>query len=329
MMMPRGRTGWAAAIAVLIVVIGLPQLLRPYGIYLLTMWAVLSIAAIGLNLTLGFAGQISLAQASFVGVGAYTSALLTTQGWPLGVAILLAAVLAFAIGWLLGYPALRVQGHYLAFVTLAFTTLAFLVFRNEEWLTGGIYGINRIPRPVLFGWPTKDPALFYYLCLAVLAVAMLALAKVLRSPWGRAFAALRENPARALSLGIDTRTYTLLAFAIGAGLGGVSGALYAPLVQFVDPASFSLTLSFNLLLMVVVGGIGSFYGPLVGTLVAVLLPEWLRFTDGVYLILYAGCVMLLMVFCPTGILGFVERARQRFGNRREPGISVVNSDFRS
>lgn len=309
---------YGLAIAVLI---SLPSLLRPYGIYLLSMWAVLSIAAVGLNLTLGFAGQISLAQAAFVGIGAYASALLTTHGWPLGVAIIVAAVLTFAVGWLLGYPALRVQGHYLAFVTLAFGTLAFLVFRNEEWLTGGIYGINRIPRPSVLGLSTRNPTLFYYLCLFALAVVMGAMAKLLRSPWGRAFVALRENPPRAMSLGVDTRAYTLFAFAIGAGLGGVAGAFYAPLVQFVDPASFSLTLSFNLLLMVVVGGVGYFYGPLLGALIAVLVPEWLRFTEGVYLILYAGLVMVLMVVCPTGVLGLIERARQRF--RPSPAAIVA------
>ncbi len=310
------RRGAAALALALAAAVCLPFALRPYGIYLLSMWSVLSIAAIGLNLTLGYAGQVSLAQASFVGIGAYASALLTTHGWPFAAAVPIAALAAFAVGWLLGYPALRVQGHYLAFVTLAFATLAFLVFRNEEWLTGGIYGISRIPRPTILGWSGRDPTLFYYLCLFALAAVLAALAWLLRSPWGRAFVALRENPARAASLGVDTRAYTLLAFAIGAGLGGISGAFYAPLVQFVDPASFALALSFNLLLMVVVGGVGHFWGPLVGAAVAILLPEWLRFTQGVYLILYAGAVMLLMVFCPTGILGLIERARRRLAPGR-------------
>ncbi|HEY1722027.1 MAG TPA: branched-chain amino acid ABC transporter permease [Magnetospirillaceae bacterium] len=304
----RNRIVAMAVVAAVLIVV--PLLLKPYGIYLLSMWAVLSIAAVGLNLTLGFAGQVSLAQASFVGIGAYSVALLTTQGWPFGLALIVAAVLAFAVGWLLGYPALRVQGHYLAFVTLAFGTLVFLVFRNEEWLTGGIAGINRIPRPSLLGLSTKPPLAFYYLCLVALAIVLVLLAALLRSPWGRAFVALRENPIRAMSLGVDTRAYTLLAFAIGAGLGGVAGAFYAPLVQFVDPGSFTLLLSFNLLLMVVVGGIGFFFGPLIGAVVAVLLPEWLRFTEGLYLILYAVLVIVLMAFCPSGLSGLVERFRR-------------------
>jgi branched-chain amino acid transport system permease protein len=119
--------------------------------------------------------------------------------------------------------------------------------------------------------------------------------------------ALRENPMRALSLGVDTRRYTLMAFALGAGLGGVSGALYAPLVQFIDPTPFALALSLNLLLMVVVGGSGYFFGPFLGAIVAVLLPEWLRFAQGYYLMGYAVLVMLLMVFSPSGLLGLADR----------------------
>jgi len=296
-----------ALAAVCGVLIAAPFWLRPYAIYILSLWAVTTIAAIGVNLTLGYAGQVTLAQAAFVGIGAYLAALLTTHGWPFVVPFLAAGLSCFAIGWLLGYPALRVQHHYLAFVTLAFTTLVFLVLRNEEWLTNGIYGINGIPRPSILGYSTKPPRDFYFFCLGVLGIVTAASWWLVRSPWGRAFVALRENPLRALSLGVDTRRYTLLAFALGAGLGGLSGALFAPLVGFVDPSPFSLTLSLNLLLMVILGGSGYFAGPFLGALVAVLLPEWLRFTEGLYLILYAVLVMLLMIVCPTGLLGLIDR----------------------
>ena len=286
-----------------------PFFLKPFGIFLISTWAVLTIAAIGLNLTLGYAGQISLAQGAFVGIGAYTVALLTPAGVPFFVAFMAAGLLCFAIGWILGYPALRVQHHYLAFVTLAFTTLVFLVLRNEEWLTNGIYGITGTPRPNLLGWKTSVARDFYFLCLGTLTMLSLATWWMLRSPWGRAFLALRENPIRALSLGLDTRRYTLMAFAIGSSLGGLAGALYAPLVQFIEPNSFSFGLSFNLLLMVIVGGSGNFFGPFVGVLIAVLLPEWLRITQGYYLIAYAAAVMVILVFCPTGVLGLIERTR--------------------
>ena len=300
----------ALGFTALVVLIAAPFGLKPYGIYLLSLWAVMTIAAIGLNLTLGYAGQISLAQASFVGIGAYSAALLTTHGWPLGAAFALAAALCFMIGWLLGYPALRVAHHYLAFVTLSFATLLFLVMRNEEWLTKGVYGISGIPRPTLFGWPAKSPIGFYFFCLGVLALVSAGTWWLVRSPWGRAFTALRENAMRADSLGVDTRRYTLMAFAIGSALGGIAGVLYAPLLQFIEPNAFNLNLSLNLLLMVMVGGSGYFLGPFLGAAVSVLLPEWLRFSEGLYLILYAIFVMILMAFCPSGLLGLVERLRR-------------------
>ncbi|MBR1091831.1 branched-chain amino acid ABC transporter permease [Bradyrhizobium manausense] len=294
----------------LIVVAGLiviPMNFNRYGLFILSQWAVMTIAAMGLNLTLGYAGQVSLAQGAFVGIGAYASAIMTTHGWPLPAAIAAAIVLAFAVGWVLGYPALRVQHHYLAFVTLAFSTLAFLVFRNESWLTGGIYGISNIPRPHILGIATNKPLPFYYICLGSLAIVSLAVWWLIRSPWGRAFMALRENPLRAQSLGIDTRRYTLMAFAIGSALGGVAGALYAPLTQYIDPVPFNLSLSLDLLMMVIVGGAGFYFGPFLGAMIAVLLPEWLRFTEGYYLMLYAIAVMGLLIWSPTGILGILDR----------------------
>jgi branched-chain amino acid transport system permease protein len=297
----------AAVVLVAAFLLAAPFGFKPYGVFILSTWAVMSIAAIGLNLTLGYAGQISLAQAAFVGIGAYVTAWLTTRGWPFWSTYLIGATACFAIGWLLGYPALRVQHHYLAFVTLAFTTLVYLAFRNEEWLTGGIYGITNIPRPSVLGLSTEPGRTYYYFCLAHLALVSAAAWWLIRSPWGRAFVAVRENPVRALSLGVDTRRYTLMAFALGAGLGGIAGALYAPLVQYIDPSPFSLNLSLNLLLMVVVGGSGYFLGPYVGAIVAVLLPEWLRFTEGYYLMAYAVLVIVLMVFCPAGLLGIVDR----------------------
>jgi branched-chain amino acid transport system permease protein len=320
------RLGALAVVIAIVAALAAPFFLKPYGIFLISTWAVLTIAAIGLNLTLGYAGQISLAQGAFVGIGAYTVALLTPLGVPFFLAFFAAGLLCFAVGWGLGYPALRVQHHYLAFVTLAFTTLVFLVLRNEQWLTNGIYGITGTPRPTIFGWKTNGARDFYFLCLGTLVLFSLAAWWMLRSPWGRAFVALRENPIRALSLGLDTRRYTLMAFAIGSSLGGLSGALYAPLVQFIEPNSFALGLSFNLLLMVIVGGSGNFFGPFVGALVAVLLPEWLRITQGYYLILYAASIMVMMAFCPSGLLGLLERATRAFKGRRAEAATSVRAE---
>ena len=313
----------------IIVIAGLivvPLNFNRYGLFILSQWAVMTIAAMGLNLTLGYAGQVSLAQGAFVGIGAYAAAIMTTQGMPLIAALAVAVVLCFAIGWLLGYPALRVQHHYLAFVTLAFSTLAFLVFRNEDWLTKGIYGISNIPRPTVFGFPTNRPLPFYYVCLGSLGFVSAMLWWLIRSPWGRAFLALRENPVRALSLGIDTRRYTLMAFAIGSAMGGVAGALYAPLTQYIDPVPFNLSLSLDLLMMVIVGGAGFYFGPFLGAMIAVLLPEWLRFTEGYYLMLYAIAVIGLLIYSPTGILGILDRL---LAERRTRAASALRAAAKS
>jgi branched-chain amino acid transport system permease protein len=147
-----------------------PFVLKPYGIYLLSLWVVMTIAAIGLNLTLGYAGRSrSRRRRSWASARMPRRCSPRTAG-RCGCAFLLAIAARFAIGWLLGYPALRVQHHYLAFVTLSFATLVFLVLRNEEWLTKGVYGISGIPRPTLLGWSTKAPIDFYFFCLGMLAL---------------------------------------------------------------------------------------------------------------------------------------------------------------
>jgi len=289
-------------------VAGIPYAgLKRYGTYILTLWLVTAVAAMGVNLIVGYAGQETLAQAAFLGIGAYTTALMTKAGMPFAAAFLASGLAAFVVGVVLGFPALRVQKHYLAFVTLAFSVFVWLVIRNEEWLTGGVSGLANISRPSLFGLSLRPALYFYWVALAIAAARTFAMWWLLRSPWGRAFTALRENPMRAESLGVDVRGYTLLAFAIGSAYGGFAGALYAPLVEFIDPAPFALGPSLLFLLMVVIGGAGSLAGPFIGAGVAVLLPEWLRFAESYYLIVYAVLVMLMMAFCPTGIVGLVER----------------------
>lgn len=301
-----------------LLVLGLAALLAApigetnYVIYLLCSWLIFTIAAMGLNLTLGYAGQISLAQASFMSIGAYTTAILTLAGWSWWTGAALGILLSFVVGLLLGFPALRVRGHFLAFVTLAFNSLVFLVTRNEDWLTGGTYGLSGMPRPSVLGYAVVKQVPFYYFTVGVFVVAALLLYGIVRSPWGRAFKALRENPIRAESLGIDTRRITLTSFAIGSAYGGLAGALVTPLVQYIDPGSFALEHSLRILLMVVVGGAGFFFGPMLGTAVVILLPEALRFTAGYYLIIYAAAVIVLMVFCPAGLIGISARIRDRF-----------------
>jgi branched-chain amino acid transport system permease protein len=288
-----------------------PQFLKNYGIYLLTYWLIFIIATMGLNLTVGYAGQKSLGHAAFFGIGAYTVAILMKAGFSFWLGLPAAALICFVVGILLGFPALRVQTIYLAFATLGFNTAIWLVMRNEEWLTGGTFGINNIARPSLFGFSLEGNLAYYYFTLGVTVLMALLLWGLLRSPWGKAFTALRDNPIRAESLGVDIQTYTLLSFAIGAVYAGVAGALFASLVQFIEPAPFTVGASIMMYLMVVVGGPGYFFGPVLGAVVGVMLPEWLRFAQAWYLFIFGAAVVLLMIWLPDGLLSISDRLKAK------------------
>jgi branched-chain amino acid transport system permease protein len=286
-----------------------PLGLKNYGIYLLTLWCIYVIAGMGLNLTVGYAGQMSIGHAAFLGIGAYTAAILMKMGFSFWFVLPLAALNCFLVGLVIGFPALRVQHHYLAFATLGFNILVYLFVRNEEWLTGGTFGISGLQRPGFFGLSLDGAAAYYYLTFGSTILLALALWWVIRSPWGRAFAALRDNPIRAESLGVNIMAYTLLAFAIGAAFAGVAGAYFAALVQFIEPGPFHLTTSLMMLLMVIVGGSGRFFGPMLGAAIVILLPEWLRFMKDWYLVMFGLAVVVLMIWLPGGLLSIPERLR--------------------
>jgi branched-chain amino acid transport system permease protein len=300
------------AVSVLLAALTLAPLgLKNYGIYLLTLWCVYVIAGMGLNLTVGYAGQMSIGHAAFLGIGAYTAAILMKIGIAFWFVLPLAALLCFAVGLVLGFPALRVQHHYLAFATLGFNILVYLFIRNEEWLTGGTFGISGLQRPTLFGVSLDGAGPYFYFTYVSTILLALILWWVIRSPWGRAFAALRDNPIRAESLGVNIMAYTLLAFAIGAAFAGIAGAYFAALVQFIEPGPFHLTTSLMMLLMVIVGGSGRFFGPMLGAAIVILLPEWLRFMKDWYLVAFGLAVVMLMIWLPGGLLSIPERIRLR------------------
>ena len=303
------------ALIALAVILFLPPFLKNYGIYMFTTWLIYVIATMGLNLTVGFAGQKSLGHAAFFGIGAYTVAIAMKAGISWWVGLPSAMALCFVIGLILGFPALRVQTIYLAFATLGFNTAVWLVMRNEEWLTGGTFGLNGIPRPEIFGYSLKDSLPYYYFVLAVAAIAIGLLWCLLRSPWGKAFQALRDNPIRAESLGIDTRSYTLLSFAIGAVFAGIAGVLFASLVDFIEPAPFAVGASIMMYLMVVVGGAGYFWGPLLGALVGMVVPEWIRDVFPTlanwYLPIFGAVVILMMVWLPDGLMSIPDRIKAK------------------
>jgi branched-chain amino acid transport system permease protein len=303
------------ALVALAVIVFLPPFLKNYGVYMFTTWLIYVIATMGLNLTVGFAGQKSLGHAAFFGIGAYTVAIAMKTGISWWVGLPAAMALCFVLGLALGFPALRVQTIYLAFATLGFNTAVWLVMRNEEWLTGGTFGLNGIPRPEIFGFSLKDGLPYYYFVLVIAALAIGLLWCLLRSPWGKAFQALRDNPIRAESLGIDTRSYTLLSFAIGAVYAGIAGVLFASLVDFIEPAPFAVGASIMMYLMVVVGGAGYFWGPLLGALVGMVVPEWIRDVFPTlanwYLPIFGTVVILMMVWLPDGLMSIPDRIKAK------------------
>jgi branched-chain amino acid transport system permease protein len=288
----------------------LPPFLKNYGVYLMTLLLVYLMPAMGLNLVVGYAGQMSIGQAAFFGIGAYHVAILMKLGLPFFAVLPIAAGSCFIIGLMLGFPALRVQHHYLAFATLGFNVLVYLILRNEQSWSGGTFGLSGIPRPSLFGVELNGNLAFFYFTFVSTILLSLLLAWLLRSPWGRAFAALRDNPIRAESLGVNITAYTLLAFAIGAACAGVGGAYYAVLVQYIEPTAFNVPASLMMLLAVIVGGSGRFFGPLVGTVVVILLPEWLRFAQNWYLMVFGFAVVALMIWLPGGVLSLPDRFRR-------------------
>lgn len=304
------KSHWFALLVVLAVLLAVPPFLKSYGLYLFSYWLVFVIATMGLNLTVGYAGQKSLGHAAFFGIGAYTVAILMKAGFSFWLGLPVAMIGCFIVGLGLGFPALRVQTIYLAFATLGFNTAVWLVMRNEENLTGGTFGINNIARPSFFVDLDSNLA-YYYFVLGFAIIFGALLFGLLRSPWGKAFTALRDNPIRAESLGVHIQAYTLLSFAIGAVYAGVAGALFASLVQFIDPAPFTVGNSIMMYLMVVVGGPGYFLGPLLGSAVGVILPEWLRFAQAWYLFVFGIAVILLMLWLPDGLLSIPDRLRAR------------------
>lgn len=299
---------WICTVAALLVA---PFYMKSYGVHLLTTWLIFIIATMGLNLTTGYAGQKSLGQAAFFGIGAYTVAIFLKLGISFWIGLPTGALLCFFAGVMLGFPALRVQTIYLAFATLGFNTAIWLVMRNEEWLTGGTFGMNNIARPSFLDFNLDNNRNFYFLVLAVTLIMALLLKSLINSPWGKSFTALRDNPIRAESLGINTRAYTLMSFAIGAAYAGIAGGLYACLVQFIDPALFTVGASIMMYLMVVVGGPGYFLGPVLGSAVGVVLPEWLRFAQAWYLFIFGLAVILLMIWLPDGLLSIPDRMRAK------------------
>jgi branched-chain amino acid transport system permease protein len=262
-----------------IIVLGLLALLplgfgdNAYLMGLLTLLAVYGILLIGLDVTVGYLGQVNLSQAAFLGLGAYAAGLAVDAGWGLVPAVLLAVSVGLALGALLAIPALRLEGPQFALATLSFGTLTVHVINELEGFTGGAQGLI-VVRPDLFGLEL-DASGFYWLCLALLALVWLGMRNLLASQWGRAFEALRDSPIATDAIGVGTYRHKIAAFALGSALGGLAGSLHGFNFQYLEPHSFGYELMVILLLGVVLGGRKSLWGALLGATIIALLPNLL------------------------------------------------------
>jgi branched-chain amino acid transport system permease protein len=247
---------------------------NPYALGLLTLLAIYGIVLIGLDVTVGYLGQVNLAQAAFLGLGAYAAGIGATKlGFGIPLSLFVAGGVTTVIGALLALPALRLEGPQFALATLSFTALATTFLNELEGLTGGAQGLS-LQRPALLGH-VLSPRGFFWLCMALLAVVWVAMRNLLSSQWGRAFEALRDSPIATDAMGVGAYRHKVAAFAFGSGLGGLAGALYAFNFQYLQPQSFVYELTVIFLLGVVLGGRKSLWGAFVGATLVALLPNLL------------------------------------------------------
>lgn len=277
--------------------------INPYVLRIVVNTGIAVILALSLNLINGCAGQFSLGHAGFMGVGAYASAALTTVFFPGGffatpMGVVLAVVLggsaAGLAGYLVGLPSLRLRGDYLAIVTLGFGEIIRIVLLNME-VVGGARGLPAIPGVVGFFW--------VYFFVVVTFVSLL---RLLRSSHGRAILALREDEIAAEAMGIPVAKYKVVAFVASSFFAGIAGGLFAHFQRFIDPGSFSFTRSVEVVIMVVIGGMGSLSGAVLGAIVVTVLPEVLRVFNEYRLIVFPLILIVLMLVRPAGIFGHRE-----------------------
>lgn len=291
-----------------------------YLVTILTQIAISAIVVCGLNVIVGYAGQISLGHAAFFGIGAYSAALLATKaGLTFWTALPIVLVICAVCGLLLGLPSLKLKHDFLAITTIGINFIVQAIFLYVPFF-GGALGISGIPRIQFLGEPLKGPS-FLYLCLACLALVTLVCWLFTKVFAGLACFALREEETAAASVGISPMRFKLLAFMLGTVMAGLGGSLYAHYMRFVSADDFSFPLSVSFLAMLVLGGMGSLLGPLVGALVLGALPEVFRPLAEFRILFYALILLLMIRFQPGGIFGEGSLVRRRlypliFGSQR-------------
>jgi branched-chain amino acid transport system permease protein len=288
----------------------LPPLFGSYYHFVACLALINVIIAVGLNILTGNAGQISMCQASFMAIGAYATTYFCTRlGLSYWLALPLAGLFSAACGVLVGFPALRLKGFYLAVATLGFLEFSQILIENLPSITGGVRGLSS-PRPFVFGQRLSSDLYFYYVILIITLVSVWLAYSLLRSPTGRAFNAIRNSEAAAQTLGVPLAGTKLIAFVIASFYAGIGGGLYASLVGFIDPLEFNLLTSVRHIIFITVGGLGSVAGSVIGAIAFTVLPELLRSMKEYNEFVFGAVLLLTLIFMPTGIVGLLPTLRR-------------------
>lgn len=302
----------AVAIALLI-----PAFARDgYVVQLLNIAMLNAIVVLGLNFVTGWTGQINFGQAAFYGLGAYTTAIATKAGMPWIAAPILSVLVVLGASLVLGLPTLRLRTYYLAMTTIGFGEIVRLIIVHWEPVTGGTSGLRAIPGISLLGFTLQGQIQHYYLIVALLALAMLVAWRIRNSSLGRAMIATKDSEIAAEQSGVDTVRVKLFAFMIGAVYAGLAGCIYASSIRFISPDSFSGTQAVLLMTMLIVGGMGSIAGCVVGALALTILPETVRFLGQWYLVLYGLGVIAVIVLAPGGLASITSLIKPRWAGTR-------------
>ena len=294
-----------------------------YLLRILIMSGIFIILSLSLNLVTGYTGQFCLGWAAFYGIGAYTSALLVMKlDFPFWLSMPLGGLMSAVFGVVLGVPTLRLKDIYLAITTLGFGEIIRLIMLNWTDLTRGSMGLPGIPSPKLFSYEFSSNISYCYLIMVLVLITVFAIRRIIDSRIGRALIAIREDDLAAKTMGIDITGYKVLAFAVGAFFAGIAGAFYAHYSSFIDPHTFSFSESIIILAMVVLGGMGSIWGSILGAVVLTIAPEALRELSDYRMIIFGLIMMVVMLVRPQGIMGRTEKKNKPRSRRRQGGGQV-------
>lgn len=286
----------------------LPMFLGDYHIHIINQIGIFVILVTSLNLILGYTGQLSFAHIGLFAIGAYTSSILMMDyKVPFLLALVCAMLVSAFFGLLIGLIALRFTTHFFAIVTLAFGEIIRLVIYNMPEFTGGPNGIYNIPLPPnVFGFDFSERSHFYYIILIGAVATVLFVKYMIGTRTGKAMFAIRENPTFAQFIGINIWKVKMISFTISAGLAGFAGSIYAHYNAYISPNSFTMMESISILLMVIIGGIGTIFGPILGAAFLTALPEFLRSVNDWRLVIFGALLVLTIMYMPNGILGVVK-----------------------